>query len=54
VIDPDGQWVVRQTHVYTGTRPVLRINADGKIFVAGGARRFSPDDYPPAPPVSQK
>jgi hypothetical protein len=50
VLSPEGQWVVRQTHVYTNTRPELRIDADGKIFVAGGARRPSEDDLPPPPP----
>jgi hypothetical protein len=52
VIDPEGQWVARQTHVYTTTRPVLRIAPDGRIFVANGARRFSADDFPPPAPES--
>ncbi len=52
VINPEGQWVVRQTHVYTGTRPVLRVDAEGRIFVAGGARRLSADDLPPPAPES--
>jgi hypothetical protein len=47
VINPEGQWVVRQTHIYTETRPELRVDAEGRIFVAGGARRLSADDYPP-------
>ncbi len=49
VLNPDGQWVARQTCVYTGSRPVLRVNDEGQIFVAGGARRLSTDDFPPAP-----
>lgn len=46
VIDPNGRWLARQTHIYTNTRPELRIDADGRIFVAGGARRPSASDYP--------
>jgi hypothetical protein len=49
-INPEGQWVLRQTHLYNGTRPVLRVDAEGRIFVAGGARRLSADDFPPAAP----
>jgi hypothetical protein len=52
VINPEGQWVVRQTHIYTGTRPVLRVDAEGRIFVAGGARRLAADDFPPPAPES--
>ena len=51
-INPEGQWVVRQTYMYTGTRPVLRVDAEGRIFVAGGARRLSADDFPPPAPQS--
>jgi hypothetical protein len=47
VISPDGQWVARQTYMYTGTRPVLRANGTGQIFVAGGVRRLSQNDFPP-------
>jgi hypothetical protein len=54
VIGPDGQWVARQTHEYTDTRPVLRIDAEGKIFVGGGARRFSQDDFPPPESADRK
>jgi hypothetical protein len=46
VINPEGGWVTRQTYVYTDTRPVLRIDQEGQIFVAGGARRLSADDLP--------
>lgn len=49
VINPDGQWVARQTYVYTGSRPRLRMADDGRIIVAGGARVLSATDYPPAP-----
>ena len=47
VITPQGDITVRQTHDYTSTRPVLKGNEDGKIFAAGGQRRFSADDVPP-------
>ena len=52
VLAPDGRWVARQTYIYTGTRPVLRVSADGQIFVAGGARRLSTEDFPAAAPES--
>jgi hypothetical protein len=54
VINPEGQWVVRQTYVYTGTRPVLRVDAEGNIFVGGGTRRLSADDFPPPAPDSAR
>jgi hypothetical protein len=54
VIGPEGQWIVRQTYMYAGTRPVLRIDADGQIFVAGGARRLSQDDFPAPAPESAR
>ena len=47
VLGPDGQWVARQTYVYTDTRPELRVNAAGQILVADGARLVSANDYPP-------
>ena len=55
VINPDGKLVVRQTHEYTDTRPVLRADLTGQIGVSGGLRRLSRDDLPspkpsPSPP----
>jgi hypothetical protein len=47
VYDPSGEVITRQTHDYASTRPVLRSNDAGKIFVTGGARHLAPDDYPP-------
>lgn len=47
VIDPDGKVVLRQTYDYTATRPVLRKNDEGKIFVSGGIRMISSHDFPP-------
>jgi hypothetical protein len=47
VINPDGKLVVRQTHEYTDTRPVLRAGPRGEIGVSGGMRRLTRDDLPP-------
>jgi hypothetical protein len=49
---PDGHWLFRQTYFYTDTRPELRVDADGRVFVDGGARRLSADDFPPPAPAS--
>ena len=46
MISPDGEILVRQTHDYTSTRPVLRSNKEGKIFVNGGMRRYTEEDIP--------
>lgn len=46
VINPDGEVVLRQTYDYSGTRPVLRSNAEGRIFVSGGTRRLTIGDVP--------
>ena len=46
VITPDGEVVLRQVYEYTATRPALRVNEEGRIFVAGGARRLSAGDVP--------
>jgi len=47
VVNPDAKLIVRQTHDYSDSRPVLRADREGRIFVAGGVRRFSRDDLPP-------
>jgi hypothetical protein len=47
VVDPDGTLLIRQSHDYTTTRPMLRVDKEGKIIVAGGVRRVSKDDLPP-------
>lgn len=46
VINPDGQLILRQTYDYLNTRPVLRADPEGKIIVAGGARRATATDLP--------
>ena len=47
VINPDGKWLIRQTYEYTDTRPILRMDGEGRIYVGGGNRRISSDDLPP-------
>jgi hypothetical protein len=47
-INPDGEVVLRQSYDYTASRPVLRANDEGRIFVAGGARRLTASDIPPS------
>lgn len=52
VLDPDGNLVLRQTHDFTQTRPALRIDSDGRVYIAGGVRRVTPTDLPkPSPTV---
>ena len=46
VINPNGQILMRQTHDYARTRPVLKTQEDGQIFVSGGTRRITADDLP--------
>jgi hypothetical protein len=47
VFNPLGQLLTRQTHDWIGTRPRLKVGADGGISVAGGTRRITPNDIPP-------
>ena len=46
VVNPNGKLLVRQTYEYTDTRPILRIDREGRIYVGGGNRRISSDDLP--------
>jgi hypothetical protein len=46
MLSPKGDLLLKQTHDYTRTRPVLRSNEEGRIYVAGGQRRFAADDVP--------
>ena len=46
VINPNGKLLVRQTYEYTDTRPILRMDREGRIYVGGGNRRASSDDLP--------
>jgi len=47
VINPDGNLLIRQTYEYTDTRPTLRIDREGRIYMGGGNRRNTSDDIPP-------
>ena len=47
VYNPSAELVVRQYHEYGASRPTLRMNDAGGIFVNGGARRIMVDDVPP-------
>jgi hypothetical protein len=46
VINPDGSLLIRQTYEYTDTRPTLKMDKEGRIYVSGGNRRISSDDIP--------
>jgi len=51
VINPAGDVILQQIHDYTSTRPVLRKDADGKIFVAGGVQRMTANNLQKAAPA---
>lgn len=46
VVNPDGLLLVRQTYDYSDTRPGLRVDREGRIFISGGVRRPAQDDLP--------
>ena len=46
VVNADGRLLVRQTYEYTDTRPGLRVDRQGRIYIGGGARRISSEDLP--------
>ena len=45
--DPNGNLLTRQLYDYTDSRPRLAVDDNGQIFVAGGVRRYTADDFPP-------
>jgi hypothetical protein len=47
IITPDGDQIIRQTYDITASRPHLKAESDGRIVVAGGARRVTLSDLPP-------
>ncbi len=46
---PDGELMARQFYEYVNSRPRLRLDEEGSISVAGGARRQTKNDFPPSP-----
>ena len=52
VYNPSADVLVRQYHEYGASRPVLRMNEVGNIFVNCGVRRILTDDLPPPAMVS--
>ncbi len=48
VINPEGEIIARRTYDYSDKRPRLQPDTDGKILVAGGVRRPTPQDLPPS------
>ncbi|MEW6306048.1 MAG: hypothetical protein AB1705_21435 [Verrucomicrobiota bacterium] len=50
VISPSGNLILRERHDIAGNSfPRLRPAKDGEVNVVGGARKESPDDFPPPP-----
>ncbi len=47
LVSPEGRLMARQTFDYSATRPVLRADGDGGVFVGGGQRRLAESDFPP-------
>jgi hypothetical protein len=52
VITPEGDLVLRQSYDYSSTRPALRANEEGRIFVHGGVRRLHSSDLPASPSLA--
>jgi hypothetical protein len=48
VYDLEGTLLARQAYEYQATRPKLRMDEDGIVFVFGGVRRLTPNDVPPS------
>jgi len=51
VVSPDGDILTRQTYDYASSRPRLQLNEEGKVAVAGGARRITTSDIPEPMPI---
>jgi hypothetical protein len=49
--NPDGELLLRQTYLFTETRPRLRLK-EGKVSVSGGVRQESTKDFPPPKPTN--
>lgn len=46
-VNPDGLLIARETYDISNTRPILRVDQQGRIRVSGGTRRVDPTDIPP-------
>ena len=53
-ITPDGLLLARQTWEIGESRPVMKVNSEGRISVTGGVRRVSASDLPPPELLSEK
>ena len=51
VFNPDGDLMVREAYDFLGSRPKLKVDEEGKVSVAGGARRLTAQDLPRAEPA---
>ena len=52
IVTPEGEVTTRQTYEYAPTsRPRLQLNDEGKVVVAGGARKFASSDIPESKPI---
>jgi hypothetical protein len=54
IINPDGEMIERQTYEYTSSRPVLRLDKEGKLTVVGGVRKKTSSDISLAGPEEPK
>ncbi|HTG44220.1 MAG TPA: hypothetical protein VK633_06780 [Verrucomicrobiae bacterium] len=55
VINPDGMLLTRQTwDIANGSRPGMRLSADGRIAVSGGIHRPTSSDLPPPELLTEK
>ena len=46
VVTPDGEVILRESHLVTAYRPHLKIDDDGKVTITGGQRKITADDLP--------
>ena len=54
VHNPDGELLKRETYEIGDNKPRLRADDQGRIIVAGGARRDSQTDFPPPQPEEEE
>jgi hypothetical protein len=51
---PNGNLLLRETHVYTDTRPKLQAGDTGNVAVVGGIRTYTAQDIPSSTPESAR